>query len=139
MFNYCIRCRFGLILYKTVAIIIYMMKKYFSFSLFFMLLFIGTLYAQVNTTTLVKNNNQKVDNFDLKDAVKMYPNPVGNFLIVDSKIAITKVEIFSLLGSKVRAFKSNFRSIYLGDLKSGIYMIKIYSNNISTTKKLIKK
>ncbi len=116
-----------------------MMQKYISFTFYLLFIAVGVVYGQNNTSEFGKNDKQLVNNFDLNEAVKMYPNPAGNFLIVDSKIPITKVQIFSLLGTKVRDIELDFRSIYLGELKSGIYMIKIYSGSISTTKKLIKK
>ncbi len=117
----------------------YMMQKYISFTFYLLFITVGVMYGQNDTSEFGKNNKQLVDNFDLNEAVKMYPNPAGNFLIINSKIPVTKVQIFSLLGTKVKDIELDFRSIYLGELKSGIYMIKIYSGNISTTKKLIKK
>jgi len=116
-----------------------MMKKYISIVLFFFSLSIVEVYGQSDTSTYSINSKQLLDNFDLNNSVKMYPNPVGRFLIVESKISVTKVQIFSLLGTQVKEVKSNFKSIYLGELKSGIYMIKIYAGNVSTTKKLVKK
>ncbi len=79
-----------------------------------------------------------VDDESLVRSVSIYPNPVFDFLSVDSKIQINKVEIYSILGKKVKSVHSDFRSISLSNLTTGIYMIKIYSDNGSTTKKLIK-
>jgi len=115
------------------------MLNFVSFTFYLLFITVGVMYGQNDTSEFGKNNKQLVDNFDLNEAVKMYPNPAGNFLIINSKIPVTKVQIFSLLGTKVKDIELDFRSIYLGELKSGIYMIKIYSGNISTTKKLIKK
>jgi len=75
----------------------------------------------------------------LVNAVTMYPNPAERYLTVHSSFLITRVMVFSLLGDQVKDVKSNFSRIDLRDLNSGIYMIKIYSNQYSVTKKLIKK
>ena len=79
------------------------------------------------------------DNFALNDAVSMYPNPVENYLTVRSNLPITRVQVYSLLGDLVKDIKTNFLQIDLRNLNSGIYMIKIYSNQFFVTKKLIKK
>jgi hypothetical protein len=114
-----------------------MMKKYFLLFFFFILAGSATLSAQSDTdhqdTIGVK------DNFALNDAVSMYPNPVENYLTIRSNSPITKVEVYSLLGDLVKNVKTNFSQIDLRNLNSGIYMIKIYSNQFFVTKKLIKK
>lgn len=79
------------------------------------------------------------DNFALNSAVNMYPNPVEQYLTVRSNSTITRVQVYSLLGDLVKDVQSNFSRIDMRNLNSGIYMIKIYSNEYFTTKKLIKK
>ena len=82
---------------------------------------------------------ESADNFILQQSVHIYPNPVQSYLTVHSKIPITKIEIYTLLGQRVRLVESGYTSIYLGDLNSGIYMIKVYANDLSITKKLVKR
>lgn len=82
---------------------------------------------------------QSVESPALNEALTIYPNPVQSYLTVHSKIPLTRVEIYSLLGQRVRLVESGYASIYLGDLNSGIYMIKIYANDLSVTKKLVKR
>jgi type IX secretion system substrate protein len=116
-----------------------MMKNYISFIIFFLFLSFGELYSQTEDLPESKKDQVAVDNFILNNSVRMYPNPVGNMLIIESKIPISKVQVFSLLGELVKEINSNFTSIQLRDLNPGIYMIKIHSQNNSITKKLIKK
>lgn len=81
-----------------------------------------------------------IDSEKLSGAISLYPNPVGEVLKIRSQgIIITKIEIFSIIGGKIQELNSNFKSIYLGDLSRGIYLIKIYAGNDYTVKKLIKK
>ncbi|MCA0933340.1 T9SS type A sorting domain-containing protein [Lutimonas saemankumensis] len=112
------------------------MKKYV---ILFFLLFIagvGAIYAQEDT---VKNTSQAIDNFVLNQEVSMYPNPVERYLTIRSTQPITRVQIFSLLGDLIMDENKNFNRMDLYRLNSGIYMIKIHSNQFHITKKLVKK
>ena len=64
-------------------------------------------------------------------------NTVYVFHVRTENILITRVEIYSLLGGKTMVIKSNFKSIFIGDLLRGIYMVKVYSQDNYTVKKLI--
>ena len=114
-----------------------MTKKYAILFFFFMLAGTATLRAQSDTvnedTIIVK------DNFALNDAVSMYPNPVERYLTIRSNLKITRVQVYSLVGDLVYDARTNFSRIDLRNLNSGIYMIKIHSNQYFVTKKLIKK
>lgn len=73
-------------------------------------------------------------------AVKFYPNPVANVLTVESEsFPITSVEIYSILGKKVKEISSSFNSIQLNNLSNGIYLVRIFSEKGFTSRKLIKK
>lgn len=113
-----------------------MLKNY----ILLFLLICGSTYAQ-QKGDINENSEQNIAESNiLADAVSLYPNPVGEVLKIRSKgQKITKIEIFSLIGGKVQEINSNFKSIYLGNLSRGIYMIKIYSGQGYTVKKLIKK
>ena len=115
----------------------YMMKKYALLFLFFMLAGTMTLAAQSDVNR--EDTVDIKDNFALNDAVNMYPNPVENYLTIRSNLPITRVQVYSLLGDVVKDVNTNFLRIDLKNLNSGIYMIKIHSNEFFVTKKLIKK
>jgi len=114
-----------------------MMKNYVI--VFFFLLFagLGSISAQVRADDNSLEN--EMDNFVLNDAVTMYPNPVKNFLFIRSSYPITRVQVFSLLGNLVKDEFGDIDRINMSSMNSGIYMIKIYSNQFFVTKKLIKK
>ncbi|MGI9531506.1 T9SS type A sorting domain-containing protein [Lutimonas sp.] len=116
-----------------------MMKKY-AFLLFFLFCAgLGSLAAQVSPVENVESESAVIDNFVLNNAVKMYPNPVRNFLTIHSEFPVTRVQIYSLLGDLVKDERGDVDRINMSSLNSGIYMIKIYSNQHFVTKKLIKK
>ncbi|RXP44327.1 carbohydrate-binding protein [Lutibacter sp. HS1-25] len=80
-----------------------------------------------------------VDDEILNNSIKMYPNPVTDILHVSSQLKeIQKIEIFSMLGSKMMEVKTNFNSINMRDLPSGIYLLHIYSEKGTAVRKLIK-
>ena len=79
-----------------------------------------------------------IDKSILEKSIYIYPNPVKDILTIDSKIQLTKVEIYSILGKKVKVILSDFKSIQAHDLSHGIYIVKIYSNNSFLVKKILK-
>ena len=107
-----------------------MSKNYFII----LFLIVSSSYAQNS-----EGKTSQIDDKNLSDLVSLYPNPVNDVVhIRTGNFKIIKVEIFSLLGGKVKEVKSNFKSIFIGDLLRGIYMVKIYSEDTYIVKKLIK-
>jgi len=75
----------------------------------------------------------------LKQAITIYPNPFSEILTIDSKVPLKKVEIFSMLGQKIKEINLGFKSISTISLSQGIYLVKIQSEKGIIVKKLIKK
>ena len=116
-----------------------MMKNYVLLLIFFIFIGISDAFAQVGPDDKDESGVVVLDNFILNDAIKMYPNPVQNFLTIRSSLPITEVQVYSLLGELVKQISGNYSRIDLRELNSGIYMIKIHSDQFSVTKKLVKK
>jgi hypothetical protein len=116
-----------------------MMKKYTFLFFFIILAGLNSVLAQEDTNARSEASTASIDNFILSDAVRMYPNPVERYLTIRSSFPITGVMVYNLLGDQVKDVRNNFSRIDLSDLNSGIYMIKVYSNQFYVTKKLIKK
>ncbi|WP_310556051.1 T9SS type A sorting domain-containing protein [Flavobacterium sp.] len=82
------------------------------------------------------------DAFELKDFV-FYPNPVKDVLsILNNKNSfIQQILVTDVTGKVVENFKfnnaTNAQQLQLSNLSSGIYLIKIVSQNSSLTKKII--
>ncbi len=69
-------------------------------------------------------------------SISLYPNPAYSVLHIESKLsAITKVEVFSVLGTKV--LETTKSVINIEDLSEGIYLVKVNAGGRSVTKKLI--
>lgn len=69
--------------------------------------------------------------------IKLYPNPVKNILTINTNNPIIKVEVFDLLGKLVKTSFNN-NQIDVSNLKSSIYIVKLYSENYISVKKIIK-
>lgn len=72
------------------------------------------------------------------ETIKIYPNPVSNYLSIDSKKNILSVELFDIKGAILKNRLINGQSIDMTDLSSGIYVIKVETIEGVTIKKIIK-
>ncbi|WP_299115400.1 T9SS type A sorting domain-containing protein [uncultured Winogradskyella sp.] len=69
----------------------------------------------------------------------LYPNPAKDVLnIQTNNVTINSVSIYDMLGKEVLSVKEVNNSIDISNLKSGIYLIKIATNEASVTKKIVK-
>lgn len=104
---------------------------------------IGKIGDGTDTSTfyfddVVQTNVLSSETFTSDDLV-IYPNPINTKLFILSKTReINKIEIFSLIGKKIREYKKDLNAINVEGLSSGLYLIKIYSEKSSFTTKIIK-
>ena len=106
----------------------------------------GWLITDSNGDTVAYEVGSNCSSLSLDDSIwgdniKIYPNPTSNtFNIKSSQIELNKIEIYSLLGEKLKEYNVNTSVYNIEDLTSGLYLVKIYSNKgMFTIKKLIKK
>jgi len=85
-----------------------------------------------------------VDNCTLLDIAendianyRLLPNPTKNVLLIKTSNTIEKIEVYTLLGQLVIT-NHNSKNIDLRQLSKGIYLIKVHSNNIIISEKIIK-
>ena len=93
-----------------------------------------TLFYYSNYTNPLYVNDYEL----LANSIQVYPNPIANILVIDSKIPLYKVEIYSILGNKVKEFNSNFNALPVYDISAGLYIVKIQFENHTVSKKIIK-
>lgn len=79
------------------------------------------------------------NDFDLATkSVIVFPNPTSSILNIESQIALTQVEVFSILGKKVLSVNS--KTIDVSKLNSGVYFLRLTTKNGSqSTLRFIKK
>jgi hypothetical protein len=85
------------------------------------------------------NSTLGIKNLSLEKMINLHPNPVKDVLTIDSKLEIIKVEIYSVLGKKVKEINSDFEHIQTNGLFHGFYIVKISTENAFIVKKIIKK
>ena len=96
--------------------------------------------ALENGQITVSGTQLSVGDQELERSIQLYPNPVKDILSIKSKaIVISKVGIYSVLGKKINEVKSNFESIGISNLSNGLYIIRIFSDKGSITKRIIKR
>jgi plastocyanin len=73
--------------------------------------------------------------------LNFYPNPVKNDLTISSIFKIESYQIYNVLGTLVSEGKGmgNLTQVDMSRLNSGLYFVKVTSNNLQTTLKIAKK
>lgn len=70
------------------------------------------------------------------NAIKIYPNPASKTVHISSNFPLEMIEMYDMLGQQIiKEYNSN--EINVGQLKAGIYLLKILSNNSEDLKKII--
>jgi len=72
--------------------------------------------------------------------LNIYPNPVTDKLQIESSITVQNIELYSIDGKVVYQSKPNTNniSISLNHLKTGIYFLRVQTNNQLFTEKIVK-
>lgn len=85
----------------------------------------------------LSNESHTLQNF------AVYPNPANDFITIQNRdnTIISKVSIVDILGKSIKTSNCNSSevSIDISNLNSGIYFVEIYSNEVKTTQKIIKR
>ncbi|MFD1615327.1 T9SS type A sorting domain-containing protein [Gelatiniphilus marinus] len=98
------------------------------------------------TNNLIKSNFKSFDS-TLSDnealiekTNSIYPNPTNGLLYIKGNIfKIRSIDVYSTFGQKVLQIKDNFREIDLSNLQSALYLIKVNTDQSTTTYRVIKK
>lgn len=93
---------------------------------------IGSTWSYVTTAVLGVKQNAIA-------GLNIYPNPVSNgTLFIDTNAnADKKVVIYNVLGKQVLSTSTSGNSINLGNLNSGIYIVKVTEEGKTATRKLV--
>ncbi len=98
----------------------------------------GDSEVRMDNLALVNTTNLSTDDF-LASNVKVYPNPARDFITVESNtVQLSSVSVFDVLGKNVLTQnKLTNNRIDVSSLVSGIYFVKINSEDATTTRKII--
>jgi len=94
---------------------------------------------QVDIDGRVKYSKVVVVKAETAQAVKVFPNPITNFIFIASSSQPRSVEIFNNAGVIIRKINKPVRGgIAVGDLPPGLYSIKIQFATTTVLKKIVK-
>ncbi len=96
-------------------------------------MFIDNLYFHQNT--ILSN-----DDFDI-NTFTVYPNPTKNVWTIEASLStIDAIEVYDILGKKVQSLSPNSQeaTIDASQLRTGLYLAKVYSGEAFKTIRLIK-
>jgi hypothetical protein len=73
--------------------------------------------------------------------LKVFPNPTDDFLKVQAGQMMEQVSLYNIFGQEVYSKRANTENltIDMSNLSSGMYLLRIFTGNSSTSKKIIKK
>ena len=66
-----------------------------------------------------------------------FKNPANDYVLISSKTAIDKVEIYNMLGKLVSSTNIETNKVDIKNLTKGIYLLAVYSGDQKSVKKLI--
>lgn len=73
------------------------------------------------------------------EQIAIYPNPVSSAFHLSAENAnISKIQVINSLGQNVKTIDTNFETVDISELSSGMYILKIDTESGSVNKKIIK-
>ena len=84
-----------------------------------------------------------IDNIILAQSISLMPNPADNYieLTVNSNVNVKEAVVFNAFGQMIQKVElnDNHARIDLSDMAAGMYFVRVNSDNVSATKKFIKR
>ena len=88
------------------------------------------------TSTCTQVNVLNNDEFS-KLGLTLFPNPAQNYFVIEGENQIEKIEIYNLLGQKVKSFTQPSTQYTIDELSSGTYIIEATTENGVAKTKLV--
>ena len=98
-----------------------------------------------NMVEVVIESTGDVVETDNYPSLRVYPNPTGGELtITNCELRITNIEVFDIFGRRVKAISPSFgggwgEALNISPLPSGMYFVRITTENGVVTKKIVKR
>jgi len=101
--------------------------------------YILTLTHPLMAQEIFQNFPLKTSEFD-SDKITIYPNPTDSTVFLNlEQLVVSKIQVVNSIGQNVMTIKNDFESINIGDLNSGIYILKIETDLGPIIKKIVRK
>jgi hypothetical protein len=77
----------------------------------------------------------------IQNNISLYPNPTKERVYINTSIPIKKITISNLLGQEIKNYNTSQvkSSIDISELNKGIYFVKIYTEKVVLSKKIVVK
>ncbi len=99
----------------------------------------GSETKEVDCVKTDTNSGSGIEDI-VENEINIYPNPANDILTIEGNVGKTRVEFYDNNGRQVKSVLIQSTSqINIGDLASGVYYLRIYSNGKVINKQLIKK
>jgi Secretion system C-terminal sorting domain/Right handed beta helix region len=79
-----------------------------------------------------------IKNYITENIVNIFPNPTASQLTIETDLGIIEIIIVDLTGKTIKSIKQNTNVLNVAELPSGIYFIKLITDEKTITKKIIK-
>ena len=93
-----------------------------------------TTTPDIGAIEVFTNNSLSAKSIENKE-LKIYPNPVNDFLWISNASAKAKIDLYNMLGVNVLSTKGN--SLDVAGFTAGIYIIKVTEGNITTSRRIV--
>jgi hypothetical protein len=105
--------------------------KFLKNGIYFVILTHDSIRYQHNVVIPFRATGQQSSIEDLENSsiVGIYPNPVSDKLFIRSEENIKRAEIYNIQGKLIKIVENNTKEISVSDLKAGIYMLQIQTEN----------
>ena len=97
-------------------------------------------FGSTDTQNFCIQDNSGLSEFDLSNNVIIFPNPAKeSFEIVSNGFNIQKIELMNIAGQIISTINSNEKIVKMNiaNLSSGVYLVKVYASEGTTTKQLV--
>lgn len=88
----------------------------------------------------IDKNVLSLEEYQENPILSIYPNPTKDKIKISSNKSIDKVLVYNLFGKLLykSSGKLNSITVDLGNFSKGIYLVKVFSDGFSETKKIVK-
>jgi hypothetical protein len=97
-------------------------------------------FGSTDTQNFCIQDNSGLGELDLANNVLIYPNPAKESVeVVSNGFTIQKVELMNIAGQIISTINSNetIVKMNISTLSSGVYLVKVYASEGTTTKQLV--
>ena len=84
------------------------------------------------------SENLASDSNDLSNEFNFYPNPIKDYLNFDTEHNMVKVEIYDSAGRILSSKSIHENKVDLSELKTGLYILKLYTEKVIVNTKILK-